>query len=395
MRSTVLAGLLCSLAAPGLCAVWESTRVPNAWSLVDKPSRESTMSLSIALSRKNLDQLEATLTKVSTPGSSEYGQWLDNKDIEKLFPVVDDAPVVSWLKNAGISHISRDGALVTFYGTVDQVNKLLDTDFAYYQNGASTKLRTTQYSIPDDLSSYIDLISPTVHFGKTTKSLPVPSRSHKLEKRRASSTNVSPACQTSITPSCLKQMYNVGDYTPDPSAGSRIGFGSFLNQSALYTDLAKYEALFNISSQSFTVELINGGVNNQSASPSDIGEADLDVQLIAAVAHPLKIHEYITGGLAYECHAYFCTGTDADVYRPFIPDADEPTPASDSNEPYLIYYEYLLSKQRSELPQVISHSYGDDEQTVPEKYARRVCDLIGLNGLRGLSILHSSGDEGK
>lgn len=304
MRSTALAGLLCSLAAPGLCAVWESTRVPSAWSLVDKPSREDTMSLSIALSRKNLDQLEATLTKVSTPGHAGYGQWLDNKDIEKLFPVVDDAPVVNWLKSAGISHIARDGALVTFYGTVDQVNKLLNTEFAYYQNGESTKLRTTEYSIPDSLSNYIDLISPTVHFGKTHKDRPVASSSRKLEKRRASSTTVSPACQTSITPSCLKQMYNIGDYTPDPSAGSWIGFGSFLNQSASYSDLAKYETLFGISPESFTVETLNGGVNNQSASVADIGEADLDVQLIAAVSHPLKIHEYITGGVAYGAHVY-------------------------------------------------------------------------------------------
>lgn len=50
------------------------------------------------------------------------------------------------------------------------------------------------------------------------------------------------------------------------------------------------------------------------------------------------------------------------VISPFIPDADEPTESDDENEPYLIYYEYLLSKKNSELPQVISQSYGDDEQ---------------------------------
>ena len=31
---------------------------------------------------------------------------------------------------------------------------------------------------------------------------------------------------------------------------------------------------------------------------------------------------------------------------------------------------------------------------MPEKYARRVCNLIGLLGIRGISILESSGDEG-
>jgi tripeptidyl-peptidase-1 len=41
---------------------------------------------------------------------------------------------------------------------------------------------------------------------------------------------------------------------------------------------------------------------------------------------------------------------------------DEPTAADNQNEPYLEYYEYLLSKPNSHLPQVISNSYGDDEQ---------------------------------
>lgn len=50
------------------------------------------------------------------------------------------------------------------------------------------------------------------------------------------------------------------------------------------------------------------------------------------------------------------------VLRPFIPNLDEPTPASNSNEPYLNYYQYLLAQTNAQLPQVISNSYGDDEQ---------------------------------
>ncbi len=97
-----------------------------------------------------------------------------------------------------------------------------------------------------------------------------------------------------------------------------------------------------------------------------------------------------------------------------MPNLDEPLAADNSNEPYLPYYEHLLRKRNSELPQVISNSYGDDEQvsrsllpnltvtcitdsfsqTVPLKYARRVCNLIGILGLRGISVLESSGDTG-
>lgn len=34
---------------------------------------------------------------------------------------------------------------------------------------------------------------------------------------------------------------------------------------------------------------------------------------------------------------------------------------TDTNEPYVEYYEYLLNKTNDELPQVITNSYGDDE----------------------------------
>jgi len=48
----------------------------------------------------------------------------------------------------------------------------------------------------------------------------------------------------------------------------------------------------------------------------------------------------------------------------------------------------------SSIPQTISTSYGDDEQTVPEDYATTVCYLFAQLGARGSSILFSSGDSG-
>ncbi|CAG7918310.1 unnamed protein product [Penicillium olsonii] len=380
MHATTYAGVLCALAAPSMGIILENlpTGAPYGWTFVNSPPKDSTISLSIALGRQNLDQLESKLNSLSTPGSAEYGKWLEKHDIDSQFPIVDKGPVIQWLQQADISEITGDGSLVNFTGSVENVNRLLNASFAYYQNGGSKKLRTIQYSIPDDLDDYIDIISPTVYFGKVQGATPVPSKSSPLQAQKVSSKEVSPSCQTSITPSCLKQMYNIGDYVPEPAAGSRIGFGSFLNQSAQKSDLEAYEALFNITSQSFTVETINGGIDNQNAPGSDVGEANLDVQLITAIAHPLPIQEFITGDVA-----------------PFIPGPDEPTEADASNEPYLSYYEYLLSRDNADLPQVISNSYGDDEQTVPEKYAKRVCNLIGLNSLRGITIIQSSGDEGK
>lgn len=101
------------------------------------------------------------------------------------------------------------------------------------------------------------------------------------------------------------------------------------------------------------------------------------MQCIIGISHPLPVTEFSTGGSP-----------------PFVPNLDLPTAADNTNEPYLPYYQYLLSQPASSLPQVISNSYGDDEQTVPEKYAIKVCNQIGLMGLRGITVLESSGDNG-
>lgn len=50
------------------------------------------------------------------------------------------------------------------------------------------------------------------------------------------------------------------------------------------------------------------------------------------------------------------------ICSPFIPNLDEPTAADNENEPYLNYYQYLLAQPNRALPNVISNSYGDDEQ---------------------------------
>lgn len=104
-------------------------------------------------------------------------------------------------------------------------------------------------------------------------------------------------------------------------------------------------------------------------------------------------------------------------YRPFIPTYGQPTPADNGNEPYLPYFRYLLSRENWDLPQVNSISYGDQEdvstpnplpisiqsissisadvsQGVPLNYAKLTCNLAGLLGLRGITVVASSGDGG-
>ncbi|KAG0645598.1 Tripeptidyl-peptidase [Hyphodiscus hymeniophilus] len=375
-KTTLVAGLLQAL--PAFAAVHEKlAALPVGWTATAAADTSSTLAFTIALTQQNIDQLETKLLSVSTPGSAQYGQHMDVDDLNALFAPTAGASdaVESWLKSAGVKSVSTQGAYVTFATTVGAANSLLNTTFMKFENAGVSKIRTMEYSVPASLSSYIDLIDPTVFLGKTVAAVPAPTRvkKDKTPTKRA----IDAACSTSITPQCLKELYNVGSYTPNAKSGSRVGFGSFLNQSATYVDLFQYEEFFGIPHQNFSTVLIAGATNDQDFATAQNGEANLDVQNIIGVSHPLPVTEFITGGSP-----------------PFIPNLDEPTAADNQNEPYMPYYSYLLSQPNSALPQVISNSYGDDEQTVPEKYAIKVCNQIAMMGLRGITVLESSGDNG-
>ncbi|TGO87899.1 hypothetical protein BPOR_0196g00010 [Botrytis porri] len=375
-KTAICVGLL-SQALPAYGAVMEKlAAAPSGWTAASETDSTAAITLTVGLAMQNMDQLEAKLLAVSTPGNAEYGNHIDIDEANALFAPSADASsaVTSWLTSAGAQNIVSDGSTISFATTIEKANSMLNATFQSYTSNGVTKVRTTQYSVPDDVAEHIELISPTTYFGKTVANVPT-----KIVKRTTSPSKVTldVACSTSITPKCIKELYNVGNYTPSVSSGSRIGFGSFLNQSALYSDLFQYESYFGIPEQNFTVTLINGATNDQNAATAQSDEANLDVQNIIGVAHPLPVQEFITGGSP-----------------PFIPNTDFPTAANNSNEPYLPYYEYLLSQPNSALPQVISNSYGDIEDTVPYAYAVRVCNLIGIMGLRGISVLESSGDTG-
>jgi tripeptidyl-peptidase I len=372
-------------------------KIPAGWSLATIPHESTEITLQIALSMQNLRQLESKLAAISTPNSPLYGQYLDLEDVNDLFGAKDESreAVESWLQSYGITDYKSQGNSVWFKSNVSTANSMLDTTFKVFIDSAGgTKIRTSEYSIPDELVDHIDLIAPTTYFGKskamrmqnkTPKVTGLAGRSRLVRRQLPSSCNSSIVFQNftypAFEPDCLRSVYKVDGYKPKVSSGSRIAFGSFLNQSASFSDLTLYEEHFKIPIQNFSVILVNpeDGATDLPQPPSndDDGEANLDVQTIVSLVHPLPVIEYITAGSP-----------------PYYPDPTEPEGTPNENEPYLPYYEFLLSQPNEKLPQVITNSYGDEEQTVPKSYAVRVCNLIGIMGLRGISILESSGDEG-
>lgn len=246
-----------------------------------------------------------SLYDVSTPGNANYGKHWSREQVQALVKPSDEAvqATVGWLNASEIEAIATTWHSVKVSTTVSKANSLLKARFAFYrhESGGAKKLRTTTYSVHEDVAKHIDLIHPATYFGTPRKNFvsPImpgaPAPAPSVKKGGAVQPGVDANCTIGLTPHCVKQLYNIPlDYKPFNTAGASIAFGSFLGQSAQESDLLLFDQRFGFPNQTFPVITINGGVNVQNSSAS-IGEANLDVQNIAAVAQPLPIREYITG----------------------------------------------------------------------------------------------------
>ncbi|KAI1393126.1 tripeptidyl-peptidase [Hypoxylon trugodes] len=358
-------------------------RVPKGWTEVRQASPDDTVTLRAALPQQHAAALEQAVIEVSTPGHPNYGLHLSRDQVRAYTAPTEKSvsSVVDWLAKSGVkSSVNNDW--ITFTTNVETANDLLDADFAWYQyeKGGSPKLRTLSYSVPDELSTNIDLIQPTTRFGQLGAKRSTIFEMQVLEPEEEEALKINAAtdaadCNPSrITPDCLKSLYNI-KYTASPE-GNLVAFSSYLEEYARYSDLQSFETQYvsKAAGQNFTVELVNGGLDDQGSS-DDSGEANLDVQYVLAVSNPVPILEYSTGGRG-----------------PLEPTHDEPGPSS--NEPYLEFLTYLLDQEDSALPQTLSTSYGEEEQSVPADYALKVCNLFMQLGARGVSVLFSSGDSG-
>jgi tripeptidyl-peptidase-1 len=277
--------------------------VPRGWTAANESVTATgiNVTFTIALARQNIDQLESKLLEVSTPGSPSYGKHWDSDDIDAFFAPSSDAvsSVVDWLTSQSISSYQVGGAFVDFLADLSTANALLNASYNYYTNGWLTEVRTPSYSIPSSLGQHVALVDPGTYLASAKqirRATPPRRATIKGKQDTPVRTSVDAACETSITPSCLKRMYNVGSYAPTANSTSRIGFGSFLNQSVLFDDLFQFEDHFNIPRQNISVELIADATHNQNASTAQYHEASLDVQVMVGIAHPLPVTQFVTGG---------------------------------------------------------------------------------------------------
>ncbi|XP_006462127.1 hypothetical protein AGABI2DRAFT_193429 [Agaricus bisporus var. bisporus H97] len=357
--------------------------VPRGWEMVSEAPSDHTFDLRIGVKSSGMEQLIENLMQTSDPTHSRYGQHLSKEELHDFVQPHPDSSgaVEAWLEDFGISDdfIDRTGSgnWVTVRVSVAQAERMLGTKYNVYRHSKSGEsvVRTMSYSLPSELHSHIDVVAPTTYFG-TMKSMRVTSfLQPEIEpvdpSAKPSAAPASCLSTTVITPDCLRDLYNTADYVPSATSRNAIGIAGYLDEFANRADLQTFFRRFRPDAVGFnyTTVQLNGGGDDQ----NDPGvEANLDIQYAAGIAFPTPATYWSTGGSP-----------------PFIPDTQTPT---NTNEPYLDWINFVLGQD--EIPQVISTSYGDDEQTVPEDYATSVCNLFAQLGSRGVTVFFSSGDFG-
>ncbi|KAI0277733.1 subtilisin-like protein [Russula brevipes] len=403
-----LAALSVLAAAPlglttALAPRWDDMRVKHAWASIPKkweyqgrPPAHTTIDLRVALKPHRENALIDALYEVSDPTHRKYGEHLSKEQVSELVaPHPDTLQLVgSWLAHHGFPtssvSVTHGGGWLTLSGVpLSQADTLLGASYQLYRHTETneTVLRTIGYALPAVLHDHVQTVAPTTYFGSPRAlrqtSWLVPNGPtlphgdlHLLQNASTapgsgSGSWVPPICSNIITPTCLRRLYNTEGYKPQATSRNKLGIAGYLEQFASHWDLTEFMALFRFDAAdaTFSVEKVNGGMNNEN-NPGV--EASLDVQYAGAISYPTPNIYYSTGGSP-----------------PFIPDESTTT---NTNEPYLDWLNFTLAQPT--IPWTISTSYGDDEQTVPEDYARSVCNLFARLGSMGVSVLFSSGDSG-
>jgi len=392
MRGSLLLAALLAAVGEGRSTMLESLPLkPDGWTRLRDATPETKLKLRIALKQPDAELFERTLYEVSDPAHPRYGKHLSRDQLSTLLAprAESTATVRRWLRDSGVpdASVENDGEWINLRLTVRDASALLNTDFAVWgHDGTSVeRVRALNYSVPEEVAKHVTFVAPITRFGQIR-----PQRDHIFEvvetppQTRVAAAVIppqalSPACNTSITPECLRALYKVGSFEADSSKRSLLGVNGFLEQWAKHDQLELFTNMYApyAKDANFSEELINGGLNTQGPTDKDSGEANLDIQYAVAMAYKTDVKYYSTGGRG-----------------PLVPDLDQPDANDSSNEPYLEFFSYLLKQPDSKLPQTLTTSYGEDEQSVPRPYAEKVCQMIGQLGARGVSVIFSSGDTG-
>ncbi|KAK7064692.1 family S53 protease-like protein [Favolaschia claudopus] len=373
-------------------AVHESRRAaPAGFTSLGAAPDSHMLTLKFALTPKNIPGLEQKLASISTPGSSEFRQWL-SKDEVKAFvqpsnETVSAFDVFAHSNGLAPTVLSPNGDWVSLTLTVAAANKLFGARFQEFEHASLPQpiTRTLSISLPAELVGHVEAIHPSTSFSTSrfgaSRQIAPSARQRNLEKRLTVKRTESEAKEEDcdgldipMTPACLQSLYGIPTTpaTQQPEANSLMVTG-YWSTSPNRTDLSTFlEGYRSDIPSNTTYELISIGKEVVEVPAKDAAtlvlEADLDVQYTVGLVTDVPVQFLSVAAPSKEF--------DYDGFA---------TSLLETN----MYLDGLENP-----PSVVTTSYGPTETDFGESMTRKICNSYLALSARGISLTFGSGDGG-
>jgi tripeptidyl-peptidase-1 len=312
-------------------------------------SDDTQLSIVLALRQRNTEELERKFWAVSNPDSDDYQNYISAIDVANLIapPTTHVKQVLAWLQSNGIkdTHVALTGDLIRIRCSAQLAESLFSVSlhrFRHASTGRTVIRSAVPYKIPAQVSHAIELVGGLTGF-----------TNHKI--RPFSAPAEMRALQDSITPSTVRQVFNIPADVTGKAPGNLQATASFLEEYYSPHDLAGFQSSFGLKNEPVAKVI---GPNDES-NPGF--EAQLDIEYIMGL-----------GG----------------VPTWFISTAGR----HENQEPFLEWATAMNSL--TQLPYVHSVSYGDEESSIDPAWARRIDVEFQKLAVRGASVMFASGDSG-
>ena len=342
---------------------WQS----EGWERLGRVGSDEDVLLSFALKQSNVETLERLFWEVSDPRSSEYGKHLSLLNVTRLVAPspVTLSTIAAWLRANGLSLDGCRSVLTKDFLTCRMSCEIAEemlpgARFYRFRHSKLTKpvIRSIQrYSVPANVATHLDFVGGVLRFpavnGPTAKLA-----DHEIVQSVKSSKLVSEdQVHIGVFPSVLRERYNVSNVVGTHPNNSQA-VTQFLEQYYSPDDLKEFFYIFGGSFKHLdAIAKVIGPDSGRSGV-----EASLDTQYIMGLGAMVPTWFWSTGG------------------------------RHESQEPFL---EWLVAiSNQSQVPWVHSVSYSDNEDTLSVDYMNRMNVEFQKAGVRGLSLLFASGDNG-
>jgi len=327
--------------------------IQKGWTHVGRSPPLDGIELLFAVRQTHLPELESKLLSVSDPTSVDYGQHLSNEEVHSL---VAPSPrhleaVLAFLKEKKHNPVpvSPNSDFLQVVLTVQEAEKLLETEYHVFRHSSGRLVhRTFNYTLPTEVAAAIDFVAPTVHIPQI-KEAPKPA-----EVTRPLLGN---------SPKHLRELYNID--IVGQAVNNKMGVTAFLEQHIHLKDLHEFYKIFCGDMTCGKGDPVLKGDETTGISAGI--ESMLDIETINGIA----------GNISSEFWGF--SGR---------------SPDNKANEPFMKWLSLMANTSDTDIPNIFSTSYGEDESAWSVAAATRMNTEFQKAGTRGISILFAAGDEG-